>query len=66
MEKVRKAIDKWPVFASQYDLDPDIGILIKIEHKVTSFDYEKLQQCMKDMKKLQTNEEFGEFFSNFP
>lgn len=44
MEKALDAVAQWPMLCCQYDLDPEIGILVKPEHKVTSFDFEQLNQ----------------------
>lgn len=56
----------WTIFAKRYDLDLDIGVLIKPEYKVSAFNFPLLQEKIQEMLHLHTEEELKKFFEEFP
>lgn len=66
MEKAQESMAQWPTFIQQYDLDPEIGILIRPTHKVTAFNYDKLKLYVEYMMSLSKAEEIEAAIANFP
>lgn len=66
MDKAQEVIDQWPTFASAYDLDSDVGILIKPDYKITSFNFSQLQDLIAKLKTLTQTEDLKNFFETFP
>ncbi len=44
MNQAQQVIDEWPAFISKFDLDPELGTLIKPDYEVLSFDFKKLKE----------------------
>ena len=62
MHTVEEMISQWPTFAAAYDLDPEIGVLVRPDHEVTSFNADKLMKLVLFMKNLTTEEDLSKFF----
>ena len=66
MEKAQESMAQWQNFIQQYDLDPEVGILIRPTHKVNAFNYDKLKQYVDYMIPLNKTEEIEAAITNFP